>query len=261
MAKSVIKDIIDKVGGEEEQEHNLFKRDENGLLSSVSYKYRDNHTIDWRAMVNPEYTVINAQYKNELEQVHQKPLEQLKSTDVEDKHLLVLLAGFKELAQIRGYKSVEYRVATANPEYVAVICRIVWIPNFETGGEPVVFESLADASYQNTSGFARAYLMAIAENRAFVRCVRNALGINIVGKDELGPVKGIDSVSQVKPLSPVEPHGVLQNILKEKNKNFLKFRDEWVALGHENAREWNVIQDIPGEEVFVILEAIKKPKR
>jgi hypothetical protein len=257
MLSETAKQIVEMV--ERGRQCDLFKRDSSGLLDNVEYKYRDNGSIDWRAMVNPEFTVINAQYKNELEQIHQKTLDQIQVDEVDDKHLLVLLGGFKELAQIRGYQSVTYRVAEANPDYAGVICRIDWIPNYETGGTPLVFESLADASTLNTSGFGRVYLMAIAENRAFVRCVRNSLGINIVGKDEIGTVNL--NQTQVKTFSSVEPHGVLQNLLKEKNKNFNKFRDEWTALGHEDAKDWESINDVPVEQVFVILEAIKKSKK
>jgi hypothetical protein len=238
----------------------LFQRNDCGLLSFIDYKYKENHLIDWRAMIRPEHTVINSQYKNELEQNLQKRIEDIDVSDVDDKHLLILLAGFKELASIRGYESVTYNVINASPDYVGVSCRIVWLPNYESGFRPLTFESLADASPNNTSGFARKYLMAIAENRAFVRCVRNSLGIPIVGKDEIGTMEQ-DFMAPAKSFNPTSPHGVLQSILQEKKKSFEKFREEWVSIGHEEAKVWTGLGDIPPEQIFSILEAIKRPKK
>ena len=239
-----------------------FKRNESGLLDSVSYVYRENGSIDWRAMVKPEYTVINAQYKNQLEQIHQKGLEDIRPEEVEDKYLLVLLAGFKELAQIRGYSSVDYSVHAASPEYVMTACTISWIPNFETRGEPLYFTSLADASFGNTTSFGSLYLAAVAENRAFVRCVRNALGIHIVGADELGP-KSVVNPQQVtiKKYSDTEPHGMLQNILKERKKSFEQLKTQWMEKGNHEAEKWSTLDDLTTDEIFLILESLKKPKK
>ena len=51
------------------------------------------------------------------------------------------------------------------------------------------FSAIGDASPNNTESFARFYLGPIAENRAFVRCVRNFLKINVVAQEELGSTK------------------------------------------------------------------------
>ena len=234
----------------------LFKRSEDGLLDNIEYQYKDNNTIDWRRMVNPEHTVLNLQYKNELEQIHQKSVDQINVTEVQDKHLLILLAGFKELAQIRGYEKVMYKISVAGPDYVCTQCRIKWIPNFETGGRPIIFEALADASTLNTSGFGRDYLAAVAENRAFVRAVRNSLGVNVIGKDEIGTVNTSLKAKTVA----TEPQAVLETLLKERNKSFSKFKEEWVSLGNENAKTWTSVHDVPSSEIFAILEAVKKRK-
>ena len=113
-------------------------------------------------------------------------------TDVsklKDTELIILLGGIKELAQIRGYTDLTYEVNCPSPDYVVATCKITWIPNYETENKPVTFSAIGDASMSNTSDFARNYLAATAENRAFVRCVRSFLRINIVGGDELAGVR------------------------------------------------------------------------
>lgn len=244
------------------------KRDEFGLLENIEYKFKENGFVDWRKMINPNHMVLNLQYKDELQQVYQKNISDLDVKEVDDKYLLVLLAGFKELAQIRGYQSVSYKVNTASSDYVSSTCGITWIPNFETKNESVYFESMADAGLNNLSGFMQMYPSCASENRSFVRSVRNFLNINIVGKDEIGgkfdqlnSVGFDDKFVKEKQFSPSEPHGVLQNILKEKNKPFDKLKDYWVSLGNEKAKEWNDLSDIPTEDVFLILDGIKKIKK
>ena len=155
----------------------LVTRNQYGLIEdqTLNYIFNDDGTINWRKMVKVEHLVPSRQKTQETD-----------VSKLQDKDLLILLGGIKELAQIRGYTSVEYKVVAASENYFATSCRITWLPNYETGGKEVVFESLADATLNNTKSFARFFLAAIAENRAFVRCVRNFLKINIVSQEELG---------------------------------------------------------------------------
>ena len=107
-------------------------------------------------------------------------------TDVsklKDHELIILLGGIKELAQIRGYTDVSYEVVSPSPEYVIATCKITWTPNYETEGKEVSF--LPGMLPHNTNEFGQIFLAACAENRAFVRCVRNFLRINVVSKEEL----------------------------------------------------------------------------
>jgi hypothetical protein len=110
---------------------NVFKeqvRDANGLLTTVQYVYNPDGTINWRKMVKPEYLVANDRTTTEKD-----------VTKLPDNQLLILLGGLKELAQVRGYQSVEYRPVAAKLDYFATVCRIVWIPNFETQGQIKIF--------------------------------------------------------------------------------------------------------------------------
>jgi hypothetical protein len=230
-----------------------FKRNKWGLLEGVKYKFRDDNTVDWRAMIKSEYTVFNSQLINEIQQKYLKAIKDIKVEEVDDKYLLVLLAGFKELASIRGYTSVTYNIAHAAPDYAATSCRIEWIPNFETLGEKLIFESMADASIATTTGFGQNYLLAMAENRAFCRCVRNALGIHIIAFDEISS-KIITSNSN--PVAAAST--MLKTVLDEKNISFDKLKEQWINLGNEEAKKWTTLEDISSETIFRILGKIKR---
>lgn len=226
----------------------LFKRNDYGLIedSNLKYIFNDDGTINWRAMVKTQYLVNNRQKTQETD-----------VSKLEDKDLLILLGGIKELAQIRGYSKVEYKVVAANENYFATSCRITWSPNYETEGKEVVFESLADASTQNTKSFARFFLAAIAENRAFVRCVRNFLKINIVSQEELGDAKLIQDPTFLQE-SPTSPYSLLDKVMKEKNISFESLKKKLSKEEVENSDNFNSINDIPKVKIFELIERMKK---
>jgi hypothetical protein len=229
---------------------NLITRNQYGLVEdkSLNYIFNDDGSINWRKMVKTEHLVPNRQKTQETD-----------VSKLQDKDLLILLGGIKELAQIRGYTSVEYKVVAASENYFATSCRITWLPNYETGGKEIVFESLADASVNNTKSFARFFLAAIAENRAFVRCVRNFLKINIVSQEELGDAKLLydGAVAQDNPTSP---HVLLEKVIKEKNISFDVLKKKLIKENFENAENLNSISDIPKVKIFELIERIKNIK-
>lgn len=227
---------------------NIITRNQYGLLenANINYVYNDDGTINWRKMVKTEYLVPNRQKTQETD-----------VSKLEDKDLLILLGGIKELAQIRGYTSVEYKVVTASENYFATSCRITWIPNYETGGREIVFEALADATSSNTKSFARFFLAAIAENRAFVRCVRNFLKINIVSQEELGDAKLLDdNSSQID--NPTSPHALLEKVMKDKGITIEQLKKKLLKEKFDNAEAIVTLSDIPKSKIFELIERIKK---
>jgi len=225
----------------------LFKRNKYGLIedANIKYIYNDDGIINWRGMVKAQYLVPNRQKTQETD-----------VSKIEDKDLLILLGGIKELAQIRGYTDVSYKVVAASDSYFSTSCKITWIPNYETENRIVTFEALADASLQNTKSFAKFFLAAIAENRAFVRCVRNFLKINIVSQEELGDVKITDDSSPNE--NPTSPYVLLEKIMKEKNINFETLKIKLIKEKFENANLLSSISDIPKIKIFELLERLKK---
>jgi hypothetical protein len=236
---------------------NKFKRDANGLLECVDYKFNEDNTINWRSMINKEYLVPNRDsFKN------QKDIN-LKEVDVStlaDNQLLILLAGIKELAQIRGYTNVNYEVIQAQPDYVAVKCTINWISNYETNMQEVSFSALADAHLDNTKDFAKNFLMAIAENRAFIRCVRSFLKINIVGNDEMGKTTHVDA--EVEPNTSItQPVALLQKTMEEHGISFEQIKERAVQKKMDNADSWTKIEDISPLSMFTIISGIKNKNK
>lgn len=235
----------------------IFQRDERGLVCSKTYEFTDDGLINWRKMIDTKYLVPNlSKFPANTEN------KDLNIQDLEDSQLLILLGGIKDLANLRGYSKVEYKVFNCSQNHVAVSCKITWLPNFETSYEKVEFESLADAHLDNTKSFAKDFLMAIAENRAFVRSVRNFLRINILGSDELGDSKNqnvIHSESGVeKPVSASHPSNVLREAMQKANIPFEKIKDTMVKEGVEEASQWNDISDIPHKLIFSLIQRIKK---
>ena len=228
----------------------LVTRNQYGLIEdqTLNYIFNDDGSINWRKMVKTEHLVPNRQKTQETD-----------VSKLQDKDLLILLGGIKELAQIRGYTSVEYKVVAASENYFATSCRITWLPNYETGGKEVIFESLADATLNNTKSFARFFLAAIAENRAFVRCVRNFLKINIVSQEELGDAKLLDDSSSVNE-NPTSPQSLLEKVMKEKNVNFEALKKRLIKDKFDNAANLNSISDIPKVKLFELIDRIKKIK-
>lgn len=226
---------------------NIITRNQYGLIenSNINYIYNEDGTINWRKMVKTEYLVPNRQKTQETD-----------VSKLEDKDLLILLGGIKELAQIRGYTKVEYKVVAASENYFATSCRITWNPNYETGDKEIIFEALADASSNNTKSFARFFLAAIAENRAFVRCVRNFLKINIVSQEELGDVKIIDDSTNQE--NPTSPYALLEKVMKDKNISVDQLKKK--ILKEDNI-EINSINDISKVKIFELIERIKNIKK
>lgn len=239
------KDIISKP-------FKLIKRNKYGLIESdsINYIYNDDGTINWRGMVKQQYLVPNRQKTQETD-----------VTKLDDKDLLILLGGIKELAQIRGYTDVKYNVVAATDSYFATSCKITWIPNYETEGRCITFEALADASINNTKSFAKFFLAAIAENRAFVRCVRNFLKINIVSQEELGDAKLLYDTSDSQQDNPTSPYILLDKFMKEKSLSFDQLKNKLIKEKFENIEKINNIQDIPKVKVFELIERIKKYDR
>ena len=245
------------VNTETESQKPTFSRGEDGLLLGKSYEFTDDGLVNWRKMINSKYLVPNlSKFPSGTEN------KDLNVQELDDSQLLILLGGIKELANIRGYSKVEYKVFNCTQNHVAVSCKITWLPNFETSNSQVEFESLADAHLDNTKSFAKDFLMAIAENRAFVRAVRNFLRINILGSDVLGDTKNQTVVhtesGTENTIAASHPANVLKEAMSKANISFDKIKETMVKEGVENAETWNGVSDIPHKMIFSLIQRIKK---
>lgn len=228
----------------------LFKRNSFGLLTHIDYIFDEHGFVDYRKMLKPEHLAPN-----------DKKTKEKDVTKLPDSDLIILLSGIKYLAFLRGFSSVNYKSMTAHPSYVAVQCSIKWIPNYETLDKEMIFESIADASTNNTDGIASLYLASIAENRAFARAVRNFLKINIVSKEELKNDSPSDeSNSQVEPSHDVssDPYSLLKNLMEEVGIAFQVIKDKLINENHETAHTWTQLSDIPKPTVFALIGRIQE---
>ena len=226
-------------------------RDDLGLLKGVDYKFTDEGLIDWRKMLNDKWL-----YPNPSKNLSTQDVSKLKDTD-----LCILLGGIKELAQIRGYTNVRYDVSCPSSDYVVANCTITWVPNFETEDNEVTFSSLGDASPNNTDNFARQYLAPIAENRAFVRCVRNFLRINIVAQDELAKrFKDGFQVSTPQQAEIASPSSLLEKLMKDKGIDFERVKNRLIRQKYKGADKLSCIKEIPALKIFELIEDLNKVK-
>lgn len=191
-----------------------FSRDNDGLLSNVDYQFNEDGSINWRAMVKEEHLFPNKLWFHNRGKDTPRSIEGLA-----DHQLLIKLGGIKELAKLRGFSDLSYKVVKCEEDHVAVICQMTFLPNYETFGEPITFQDMANATLNNTSSFATKFLETIACNRAFVRCVRNFLQVHIVGDDEIdksdGPSKVVPKQKSSTPSNPLSPISSLQNKASE----------------------------------------------
>ena len=261
---SVQKQIKD--GGKETK----YSRNSLGLLQSVDYKFNEDGSVNWRAMVDSKYLFPNKSWF----EARNKPTP--RSVDgLQDNQLLIKLAGIKELAKLRGYNSVRYNVIKCEKDHVAIKCEISWVPNFENPSQEsdylpasTQFEDVANATTENTSSFATKFLETIAANRSFVRCVRNFLNVHIVGDDEIDKSNGLPQhpeADEVEPLKKLTPNGVLDSLASSKLKctSFNDFKDKLRELWtlelyrNDNAKNWNSYDDVPAKEARLLINIIK----
>jgi len=170
-----------------------FQRDEDGLLINTNYHFHEDGSVNWRSMIRDEHLFPNRDHFKSRNLPFPRTIEGLK-----DHQLLIKLSGIKELARLRGFKNINYQVVKCEHDHVAVVCQIAFLPNYETSGEEIVFQDMANATIHNTSDFGQIFLETIACNRAFVRCVRNFLNIHIVGDDEINKNNGKTNASLEK---------------------------------------------------------------
>jgi len=236
------------------------ERDENNLIKGFDYKFTTEGLVDWRSLVKKEYLYPNPQNKEKLAQKYNKKYEELDVVNdkIEDIDLVIKLAGLRELARVKGFKSIEYRPIVASESYCATVCRIVWIGDFESENREIVFEAMASASPTTTKGFGQNYLIEMSENRALCRCVRESLSINIVSNFELGTDKLVEESSYSSNSNNLlDPVNTLSKIIENKGKTPEKFLKRCVEVWNiEEAKNWKNLNDIPKDKILGLIEKL-----
>lgn len=237
-----------------------FVRDENGLLSNIQYVFNEDGSVDWRSMIKDEYLFPNKSWFSLRKKDVPRSIEGLA-----DYQLLIKLGGIKELARLRGFSDISYEVVKCDIDHVAVICKTTFLPNYETGGQSVVFQDIANATIENTNSFAKKFLETIACNRSFVRCVRNFLNVHIVGDDEIDKS---DAPSVKQESNDLSPSGFLKKELRQSRSinsydEFLPIlremhKSKLISISTEVIKNWKSFEDISAKDCRVLLSALKK---
>ena len=227
-----------------------FIRDDNGLLQNTQYVFNDDGSVNWRKMVNDEHLFPNAKYFNG---------DPPSSIDgIPDHKLLIKLSGIKELARLRGFSDVSYEVVKCEQDHVAVVCRVSFSPNYETGNKAIIFEDMANATLNNTHDFGQNFLETIACNRSFVRCIRNFLNIHIVGADEIGKETSPKSQSKRPGLSPQSMLDTQFDGDFEDFKSSLRKLWQKGVYKNEKIKSWKSFADIPVKEARVLVKLVRE---
>lgn len=234
-----------------------FQRDEHGLLQNINYSFNEDGSVNWRAMVASEHLFPNRAWFELRGKDMPNTAEGLR-----DDQLLIKLGGIKELARLRGFSDVSYEVVKCEQDHVAVVCRVSFIPNYETDLKRVIFEDMANATLNNTHDFGQNYLETIACNRAFVRCIRNFLNIHIVGADEVGKITSPKSTATASASikDAMSPQSMLKNHFGDDFEGFVgALRRFWKdnIYKHGGIAEWNDFKEIPTKEARIILKLVK----
>lgn len=223
----------------------------------------ENKVVNWREKVLPEYLYVNKEWFTNKSLAVPDSIDGLK-----DNQLVINLGGLKFLLRERGFRSCKTKVKNVGDNYVVAKCEIIFSEN-EHGPE-TLYTANASATINNTDSFGLRYLEATAENRAFARCIRNFLNINIVSDEELTreplqPMVQTQSQSQSKGFTP---QGLLQNLVEEKFgiNSFVPFKQtkikELFSSGAFKAdvndiNSWKEYEHIPAKEARILLGLIK----
>lgn len=240
----------------------IFERDRHGLLDHVEYTFKQNGFVDWRKMISAEHIVLNREnfLKKEnpidLDTLTEEEVDKLKSK-ASEKDILIKLSGYKELAQLRGFKELLTKVEYFTESNLAKAeCIIKWLPNYETDGLDVTSNGNADACPENTNGFSSKYLTAIAENRAIIRAIRGFLQIQVVGQDEVKSETPEDFRESGPVLLLSGPQGTIAKKLKDNKRTLaelVQFAMSKYQYSISNAESWNKVQDIsPADATFLL---------
>lgn len=240
---------------------NEFERDEKGLRKGVNHIFNDDKSVNWRAMIPNHFLVFNKEYRKEIETRYNKSLESLDPSQVDDRYLLILLGGIKHVLHLRGFRAVKQHVDYVDQYKCVNTCTIDFLPNFETSGEPMSFSDTASASLDNTYGAFRLFIETISANRAFVRAVRNGLGINITGKDEFDERANKEYLRKAEKevKEPTESWGneakhLLASRCAEEGISFVKFKDR--AIEMSKSPDYKFTNDPATWDSFDVIEAI-----
>ncbi len=256
-----------------------FERLPNGLVKGVTYARRPDGRIQWEKMIDPRHIVFNSKldapkFGPSLTEIYGAPAAKLNYADmiaagkeVDPKHVVVMLMGLIELADLRGYVSCRPRIAhvCSYPIEAAICsceCTIDWIPNEDDPDGKTSFGT-ADATMENTGGWG--YLSAMAGNRSFCRAVRLGLRIPIMSFDEIAKKDTAIPEATSAPVQLSMHASTLQKAAESKKLTFDQVKQ--LALTtlrgkmENDPASWIKWEDVPPRDCLTLIKEIKASKK
>ncbi len=245
-----------------------YERLSNGLIKDFPYVYGEDGKINWKAHLSAKWLRVK---KESVKDVESKfgPINKIDLSKLDDWFLYVKLGGYNDIARLRGFDSLLHKVDFVNDQKAVITCTMHFIPNVEdTNG--LTCAGVASGSVVNIHPDFVPYMETIAENRAFSRCVRRALNINIVSEEELGKTTVTNYNKSPKEEAPntefnsLKPFSLLEKKCASLKINFnsiktlsLSFRDKLKS----NPEIWSDWPDIDPKDIYFLLNKIEEKSK
>lgn len=156
----------------------------------------------------------------------------------------VFLRALQRLAQEAGIKESEVKLDNIlSADGTRMFVQAVYTARFEDGTSWV---GCGDAHKSNTEAPFSNYLTSVAESRAEARCLRKALGIQILAAEEIGDA--VDTLSKADP----QQIRVINDLLSEKKMQLLDAVAK--VIGEDRADRITGTQDLTNREAIKLIE-------
>jgi len=157
----------------------------------------------------------------------------------------VFLRALQKLAQEAGLKESQVSLNNiVSPDGTRLLVQAVYTATFEDGSKWV---GCGDAHKNNTCDPFSNYLTAVAESRAEARCLRKALGIQILAAEEIGDA-AVDMLAKADP----QQVRVITELLSDKKADLFKVVAQ--ALSEDRADRIAGAADLTHREAIKVIE-------
>lgn len=211
--------------------------------------------VNWREIVSPENVLLNrfrlAEKGIDTAVLEEEKIKELKAID---ENVTISLAGFREIAERKGYSSLSYVLEQRTHDLVVVKCKIKWAPS-EDNPEGVENEGFGNSQTSNTSEKYFVFAEAIAENRAFTRTVRASINLPtfIVGDDELNQ----NDKPEIKAQSGPDPQAMFVSVMEASKLSFGDLQEIYEETGHKWNPDWVSVKSINTPVLLALVPLIK----
>jgi hypothetical protein len=218
---------------------------------------KEDGSTDWRKIVSSQNIILNPHFYARIgidsESLEESEKERLKA-EAPDEGLIILLAGFREIARKRGVSKTIFKLCERQDHRAVVSVEMTLVPTVDEPYETVI-SSLANCSVDNCSPNFFKYAEALASNRAECRALRQALNIASVSFEELDPndkpeIKTVPNAANLLIKAMVETGYTAADIPKLMESG-----------GYTLSGKWNgTVESMENPEIFTVVGIIERNK-